>query len=204
MPTKISVVVTNYNYGHFLSRCLRSLLDQTLPQDQYEVIVVDDGSTDNSKQVLALFTKDTTQILLEKNFGLSYAANQALRKVKSRYVVRVDADDFVHPNFLEQFLLGFELVGNMCEAVSCDYSKVLVDGTFEGIGSQLTEPIACGVAFKFEVLEFLGYYNEELRIYEEVDFMERFKTAGFRIHHLNLPLYRYVQHGDSLTSGVFR
>jgi glycosyltransferase involved in cell wall biosynthesis len=204
MSTKISVVVTNYNYGHFLSRCLRSLLDQTLPRDQYEVVVVDDGSTDSSKQVLALFEGETIQILLEKNFGLSYAANQALRKVKSRYVVRVDADDFVHPNFLEQFLLGFELIGQNCEAVSCDYAKVLLDGTFAGYGSQVTEPIACGIAFKFEVFEFLGYYNEELKIYEEIDFMERFNNAGFRIHHLNLPLYRYVQHGNSLTNGVFR
>jgi glycosyltransferase involved in cell wall biosynthesis len=204
MSTKISVVVTNYNYGHFLSRCLRSLLDQTLPRDQYEVVVVDDGSTDSSKQVLALFQQETIQIHLEKNFGLSYAANQALRKVKSRYVVRVDADDFVHPNFLEQFLLGFELIGQNYEAVSCDYSKVLPDGAFVGNGSQLTDPIACGIAFKFEVFEFLGYYNEELRIYEEVDFMDRFKNAGFRIHHLNLPLYRYVQHGNSLTNGVFR
>jgi glycosyltransferase involved in cell wall biosynthesis len=204
MPIKISVVVTNFNYGHFLSRCLRSLLDQTLSRDQYEIIVVDDGSTDNSKQVLALFSSETTQILLDQNYGLSYAANQALRKVKSRFVVRVDADDFVHPNFLEMFLLAFELVGHSCEAVSCDYSKVLPDGTFAGNGSQLTEPIACGIAFKFEVFEFLGYYNEELRIYEEIDFMNRFNGAGFRIHHLNLPLYRYVQHGDSLTSGVFK
>jgi glycosyltransferase involved in cell wall biosynthesis len=204
MQTKIAVVVTNFNYGHFLSRCLRSLLDQSIDRVLYEIIVVDDGSTDNSRQVLSLFESDVTQVLLDKNYGLSYAANQALRKVKSRYVVRVDADDFVHPKFLELFLLGFELVGQNCEAVSCDYTKVGIDGTTLGVGVQSSEPIACGVAFKFEVFEFLGYYNEELRIYEEVDFMKRFKEAGYRIHHLNLPLYRYVQHEKSLTSEVFR
>lgn len=204
MPKKITVVVTNYNYGHFLSRCIRSLLDQSIDRDLYEIIVVDDGSTDNSRQVLSLFDSDVTQVLLDRNYGLSYAANQALRKVKSRYVVRVDADDFVHPKFLELFLLCFELVGQNYEAVSCDYSKVNLDGTISGIGTQSSEPIACGVAFKFEVFEFLGYYNEELRMYEEVDFMKRFNEAGYRIHHLNLPMYRYVQHGNSLTSGVFR
>jgi glycosyltransferase involved in cell wall biosynthesis len=204
MQTKIAVVVTNFNYGHFLSRCLRSLLDQSIDRVLYEIIVVDDGSTDNSRQVLSLFEPDITQVLLDKNYGLSYAANQALRKVKSRYVVRVDADDFVHPKFLELFLLGFELVGQNCEAVSCDYTKVGIDGATLGLGVQSSEPIACGVAFKFEVFEFLGYYNEELRIYEEVDFMKRFNEAGYRIHHLNLPLYRYVQHEKSLTSKVFR
>lgn len=202
MSPQISVVITNYNYGKYLSRCIRSLLDQSLRRSDYEIIVVDDGSTDNSLEILELFSRDVTVVALEENSGLSVASNSGLRQVRTRYVVRVDSDDYVHPKFLEHLLLGFELFGADFEAVSCDYFLVTESGKFQTYGSQSTHPLSCGIAFKFEVFERLGFYNEQLRIYEEVDFMRRFIDNGYRIFHSNMPLYRYVKHGKSLTDTV--
>jgi glycosyltransferase involved in cell wall biosynthesis len=199
---RISVVVTNYNYGHLVGRCIRSLLDQTLLSSDYEIIVVDDCSTDDSISILRNFGDQISLIQLQSNMGLAFASNSGIERCISRYVVRVDADDYVHPKFLETILLGFELVGGSCEAVSCDYLRVDDRGQIIEIGSQEEEPIACAIAFKIDAFEALGFYDSKLRINEEVDLMQKFKRAGMRIFNINLPLYRYVQHSESLTKRV--
>ena len=201
---EISVVVTNYNYGHLLGRCIRSLLNQTLEKKLYEVIVIDDGSGDDSLNILDVFANDIRIISLKKNMGLAYASNIGIKSCTSRYFVRVDSDDYVHPKFLENLLLGFELLGANFEAISCDYFRVEEDGKIIELGSQIRNPIACAIAFKIDAFEKLGFYNDTLRINEEVDFMARFQEAGFNIYNINLPLYRYVQHDNSLTRRVPR
>lgn len=198
---QVSVVVTNYNYSKYIGRCIRSLLDQTASKVQYEIIVVDDGSTDNSREIINIYKEQILPIFLDSNMGLSFSANYGIRSAKGRFITRVDADDFVHPKFIETLLLGFEFFARDHEAVSVDYLEVDEFGEIIGVMSQESSPIACGIAFKSEVFELMGFYNEELRIYEEIEFMNRFKEEGLRIKRLNLPLYRYVKHGDSLTSG---
>lgn len=195
-------MVTNYNYGRYLGRCIRSLIAQEIETTRYEIIVVDDGSSDDSLDHLKVFREHINIIPLEKNFGLSYAANIGMKSAKSRYIVRVDSDDFVHSSFLSTLLLGFELHGQDYDAISCDYVKVSPNGEVIGYGDAENEPIACGIAFKADILEVLGYYNRKLRINEEIDLRERFSTEGFKIKHLALPLYRYVKHDGSLTRRV--
>ena len=199
---EISVVVTNYNYGKFIGRCIRSLLNQTLENSMYEIIVVDDCSTDDSLEILNLFRDQIKLVTLDKNMGLAYTSNAGIKNCRSRYFVRVDADDYVHPSFLETLLLGFELVGAEVEAVSCDYFRVTQDGTIINYGKQELNPIACGVAFKIDAFESIGFYDSNLRINEEVDFMKRFNNANMKIFNIGLPLYRYVQHDHSLTKRV--
>jgi len=198
---EISVIVTNYNYSQYIGRCLRSLLAQTADKIDYEIIVVDDGSTDNSKEVINIFQNQINPIFLKVNAGLSISANYGIRAAKGRYITRVDSDDYVHPKFVETLLLGFEFYADAYEGVSVDYIEVDEFGNSKDIHSQDKSPIACGIAFKAEVFESLGYYNEQIQIYEEIEFMKRFVEAGFDIKRLNLPLYRYVKHGKSLTSG---
>lgn len=198
----ISVVIANYNYGRYLGRCVRSLMAQELDSKRYEIILVDDGSTDDSLNHLQVYRENLNIIALEKNFGLSYAANIGMKSAKSRYIVRVDSDDFVHSSFLSTLLLGFELHGKDYEAISCDYVKVSPNGEVIGYGASEIEPIACGIAFKADILEVLGYYNDSLRINEDIDLRARFTAEGYKIKNLALPLYRYVKHDASLTRKV--
>jgi glycosyltransferase involved in cell wall biosynthesis len=195
----ISVVVTNYNYDKFLARCIRSLLNQTIPRSSYEVLVVDDASTDDSSRILSVFGNDITPIYLEKNSGLASSSNVGLRKAKGRYVVRVDSDDYVHPDFLKSILLYMELRGGETDAVALDYLKVDTEGKPLSICDGIKEPIACAIGFKFEVLEELGFYSEGMRIGEDLDLRNRFDKLQLRMGHLTLPLYRYTQHSESLT-----
>jgi len=201
---QISVVVTNHNYGKFLGRCIRSLLNQTLKSEDFEIIVVDDASSDDSLNILNLFGSQIKVVSLKQNMGLAFSSNAGIGQCISRYIVRVDADDYVHPKFLETLLLAFELMGGSYEAVSCDYSKVDLAGNHISYESQTNTPIACAVAFKMEALETLGFYNSELRINEEVDLLNRFRAEGMKSFNVSLPLYRYVQHDDSLTKKVIK
>ena len=199
---EISVVITNFNYGRYLGRCIRSALSQTLDSRLYEVVVVDDASTDDSVEILKTYGSEIRVIENLKNMGLAYTANVGMKSAKGRYVVRVDADDYVHADFLKTLLLGFEFFGRDVEAISVDYLKVSPDGEVLSYGSAVAEPIACAIGFKMDALETLGYYNNSLRIEEEVDLRTRFEESNFRIRNLNLPLYRYVQHSSSLSKSV--
>ena len=87
----VSVIVAAYNQEKFIGRCLRSLLDQTLPQNSYEIIVVNDGSTDRTPYALELFHDAIHIITNEQNKGLPVSINKGLIAAKAQYIVRVDA-----------------------------------------------------------------------------------------------------------------
>ena len=220
---EISVVVTNYNYGHYISRCIRSLLDQSMNQHKlkYEIIVVDDKSTDNSLKILNAFEDKIKVVKLELNTGLASAANAGIRQAQGRLIVRVDADDYVHPDFLKLFITANEQLGKEYDVFSMDYLEV------DTLGNEISRkdaslfPIACGLAMKQEVFYLVGGYTEGLRINEDLDLYKKIislnkpnkqvhlagekQTLGSRgIYNINMPLYRYVKHGISLTDRIFR
>ena len=197
-----SIVIANYNYGRYIGRCVRSLLSQSVDLNQYEVIIVDDASTDDSIAVLEAFGQGIRILRNEVNMGLSQTANSGIKSARGRYIVRVDSDDYVHKDFLRNLQLGFEFFGRESEAISTDYLKVTPEGDYLSYGDAQNNPIACAIAFKMDALEHLGYYNDTLRINEEIDLRKRFEQEAFRIRNLNIPLYRYVQHSKSLTNSV--
>ena len=125
MTVFFSVVITNYNYEQFLSRCLRSVLEQSLSKDNYEIIVVDDASTDQSKSIIAKYSNEISAIYLENNVGLASASNIGIKSAKGRYIVRLDSDDFVHNDFLSVAKIYMELCSDATDALAIDY--LLVD-----------------------------------------------------------------------------
>ena len=95
----VSVIVPVYNQEKYIGRCLRSLLAQDFPKNEYEIIVINDGSTDRTSYGLELFKNDIVLINNKKNKGLPYSLNQGIRKSKSKFIVRVDSDDYVNVNY---------------------------------------------------------------------------------------------------------
>ena len=96
----VSVVVPVYNQELFIGRCLRSLLDQTLDKDSYEIIVVNDCSKDNTLFILDKFKGKIKLLNNKKNMGLPYSLNKGIRSSQGRFIVRVDSDDYVNKEFL--------------------------------------------------------------------------------------------------------
>ncbi len=99
--TKVSVIIPVYNVEKYLSSCLNSVLHQTY-QD-FEIICVNDGSTDRSGKILDLYAKKDHRIKVftQSNKGQSAARNKALKVAKGEYIQFLDSDDFLHPQTLE-------------------------------------------------------------------------------------------------------
>lgn len=99
----VSIVITNYNYGGYVNEAIESCLNQTLPPE--EIIVVDDGSTDESAQALAVWEKHpTVRVLQQENQGVAAARNRGITEAKQPHLICLDADDRLAPQYIETCL----------------------------------------------------------------------------------------------------
>ncbi len=196
---KASIIITNFNYEKYLARCLRSCLNQSLSRDLYEVILVDDNSTDNSINVAKLFEKEKNFHLIknEKNLGVAGTANKGILKSTAEFVVRVDADDYVSNDFL-RFLVFYLEDNKSAFCVSCDYHYVDDDeNKFKRIKYDEL-PVSCGVMYRKNKLIELGMYNKEFKHREEEELRARLGSL-YKIHNLGISLYRYRKHNTNKT-----
>ena len=95
----VTVYITNHNYGRYVEQAIQSVLRQTLRD--FELIIIDDGSTDNSREIIERYA-DHEQIvtIYQQNKGLNVTNNIALRAARGRYLMRLDADDYLDENAL--------------------------------------------------------------------------------------------------------
>ena len=109
----VSVIIPIYNVENYLERCLDSVINQTIKD--IEIILVNDGSTDNSGAICNKYAEKDKRIIVinKKNGGLSDARNKGLDKASGKYIAFVDSDDFIHKDML------YKLV-NQCEQLDCD------------------------------------------------------------------------------------
>ena len=195
---QVSVIVPAYNAELYIGRCLRSLLKQTLDIDNYEIIVINDCSTDNTKKVISPFIGDINYLENNKKLGLPKTLNTGIKNAKGQFIIRVDADDYVHWDFLK--ILSMHLQLNLSiDAIACDY--LLVDNHQNIISYKncLKEPIGCGIMFKLEHLIDVGLYNADFLAREDEELILRFKKK-YSVSRVQLPLYRYRKHKHNLTN----
>ena len=191
----ISIIVTNYNYGNYVQRCLRSCLNQN--HVKHEVILVDDCSTDNSFEMIAPFENDIVFIKTPENSGVSAASNLGIKNARGQFVIRVDADDYVSSDMC--YIMQTYLEANHdAFCVSCDY--VLVDNYENIIERKYSkiDNISCGIMYRKDLLQKLGCYNEKYRHREEEELRKRLGDY-YNIHHLDIPFYRYRMHNTNKT-----
>jgi glycosyltransferase involved in cell wall biosynthesis len=196
----VSVIVAAYNEERFIGRCLRSLLAQNFPHDNYEIVVVNDGSTDRTPYALELFHDAIHIITNENNLGLPASINRGITLARGKYIVRVDADDYVNANFIN-FLSYFLDQNPAMDAIACDY---WIFNEFEEWLERmncLNHPIACGIMFRKQHLIDIGMYDENFRCHEDIDLRIRFEKK-YRITRLELPLYRYCRHRNNITNDL--
>lgn len=194
----VSVIVTTYNYAQYVERCIRSILDQSLSKNQYELIIINDASTDYTKDILENYTDVARVFNLEKNVGLAAARNFGIKKARGQFVVFVDADDYIQKDML-LIQKTFLTENNKLDAVAVDYYLVDERGTHLEHVSAAEKPIACGIMFRKDLLYDIGLYDETFRAREDEDLRIRF-LKKYSIYNIILPLYRYRRHDNNLTN----
>lgn len=194
---KISIIVTNFNYGKYISRCLRSCLSQNFEKRDYEIIVVDDNSTDNSLKNLNYFKNNIKLIQNKKNLGVAASANRAILKAKGEYIIRVDADDYIS-NYTLNFLYGITEFFPDYFGIACDYVLVKNDDTTTKSVDSKEFPISCGILYNRKKFIKYGMYNSNFRHREEEELRVRLDDK-YKIYNLNLPLYKYRIHNNNKT-----
>ena len=203
----VTVYITNFNYGKFIKQAIESVLLQT--EQSFELIIIDDGSTDNSKEIIEKY-KDlkNIRIVYQKNKGLNVTNNIALRAARGKYIVRLDADDYFSPNALELLLEKLES-DSMLGMVFPDY--FIVDNQGEVLERQkrhdfdnevkLFDQAAHGACtmIRVQFLREIGGYDESFSCQDGYELWVKF-TSKFKVSNINEPLFYYRKHGKNLTS----
>ena len=206
MSFLVTVYVVNHNYGRFLRKAMDSLLSQTY--DNIEILLIDDGSTDGSGRLVESYDKyENVFPVLQSNKGLVITNNIALRLARGEYIMRLDADDYLDPNAIS--VLAAKLDRNPdVGLVFPDYYEVDEDGEvinlvrrhdFEKV-ELLDQPAhgACTL-IRRKLLTEIGGYDEAFACQDGYDLWVRF-IQKHRVANVNLPLFYYRRHGNSLTS----
>lgn len=153
IDVKISIIIPCYNVEKYLRECLDSVINQTFPMTQMEIIIINDASTDGTSNIIkeyeSRFTEQILVIELEENVGQGAGRNIGMQYMSGKYVMFVDADDKLKENMIQSLVEKAEFYN--CEIAECDYTIFSDDG-----GIRSFEKEDC----YFNLLE-----NEELRRY---------------------------------------
>jgi glycosyltransferase involved in cell wall biosynthesis len=201
-----SIIIAAYNTEKYISRAIRSCLNQSVNRTELEIIVIDDGSTDNTPKILKEFTDFHVHfpllrvITLEKNMGIAYACNEGIKKAMGRYIVRVDSDDFINERMVEIEQLYLDMNKDM-DAVACDYFVVDEQENITERRSSAKRWNPGGTMFRKDRLIAIGLYDPEFCLLEDEDLRIRF-CKKYNITRIPLPLYRYFQHPNNSTKNT--
>ena len=200
----ITIAILNYNREKFLDRAVRSSVGQVLSGKNQEVIVIDDGSTDNSLEFLRKYNKTYKNSIRtyfnKKNMGVGYCSKLAVDKSQGKYFLRVDSDDYLNANALDIMvdILDFNPKYGF---VYCDHYKTDEWGLKQKIIKLNEKNLldhGAGVLFRRDLIKRVGNYNTKLREAEDYDLIKKLLKIC-KPFHLPLPLYRYYMHEENIS-----
>jgi len=206
---KITVYVISHNYGAYLEGAVESVLRQSA--EGWELLIIDDGSTDNTQQVMNLYKGDERiRLFKTTGIGLPAVCNLALNESKGKYLIRLDGDDLFDENLL--LVLGNYLDKHQDVAmVFPDY--YLIDEFGEIYSEKRRQKIsknnhlldapangACTLIRK-QVLKQVGGYREDLGAQDGYDIWSKI-VLDYKCANINLPLFYYRRHGQNLTNNL--
>ena len=126
---KFSIIVPTYNREKYIIKCIDSVLDQTY--DNFEVIIIDDGSTDNTENLVKKYQDKRIKYFKNENHGIGYSRNFGINKAKGDYIFFLDSDDYLEENMLEEVLNNIKnhdiLIFNYKEIYEVD-NHILLNG----------------------------------------------------------------------------
>ena len=222
MRLKLSIVVPVFNVEQYLSKCLDSLLTQDIALEEYEIILVEDGSPDKSGFICDRYAANYSNIKVihRENGGLSAARNTGIDNAKGQFIQFVDADDYIEANVLKAMVKKMEndrldilrynyrnvneryeeFEPNLISKPFVDYRDEICDGfTF------LTERLgfgcyACQFMIRRELLE--GCLFKEGIFFEDTEWAPRLLRRAKRVTSISGMVYNYLLRKGSITQSV--
>lgn len=214
---KISVIVPVYNTSLYLEKCLRSIMDQSL--EEIEIICVNDGSIDNSLEILKEIRKEDKRIKIinQINQGVSKARNEAIKIAKGKYCLNIDSDDWIESKYLEDMYNTAEV--NNSDIVISDiffdfkytptknyvlkdldikdnkiitgkeYIEIFIKDNFYGY--TWNKLIKRELYIKNNI-----YYNKKISILEDLEAILRLAYYAERVNKLNKAYYHYLKYNS--------
>ena len=219
---RLSIVTTMYNSAKYLHKCVDSLLNQDLPEDDYEIILVNDGSPDNSLELAEQYASHhkNIKVLSHPNKGLAGARNTGLEAAQGEYLCFVDPDDYVRANIygkllgmmdegrLDMLRFNYDMVNeddqiiNKPKGTVIDYSQQVMDGeTF------LDERLGYGCfvwsyVYRLSFLRKTGIKFKEGAYFDDTNWFPRVCCQAERMDSVDFVGYYYFQRSGSLVNSM--
>jgi glycosyltransferase involved in cell wall biosynthesis len=196
MKKKVTVFIATYNQCEFLESAINSVMNQDYPQEQFEILVINDGSTDETESILSKY-EEVIRVFHQKNIGLPETCNRGLKEAQGEYFIRLDSDDLFDPKILSSEVPILDSNPEVA-AVFSDRS-LITDGQKEAIslsGNDMYEMVACGVMMRRSQLRKIGGYKK--MFWEEYDLFLRLSELG-SFRHIPQSLYFYRRHNRNMT-----
>ncbi|MEZ4617190.1 MAG: glycosyltransferase family 2 protein [Caldilineaceae bacterium] len=204
---KFSVVIPTYNRAHFLPRAISSVLNQTFTD--FELIIADDGSTDNTQEIINSIMDPKVKYIYQENAGGGAARNLGASIAKGEYLTFLDSDDEAMPQWLEHYFRVFESTN--ADVICCGFERVAEAG--HTIKEKIVLPKNMGPIFddqvgmfthggtfalRRQIFEALGGYAADLTAGQHTELAMRLiplcRDQRWNIHNLDLPLIKYYLH----------
>ena len=205
---KVTVVIPNYNGEKFMKDCLDSLLAQRSAEDDgpdFDIIIVDNGSTDASPEIIKGFMSPRLRLIrLDKNYGFSRAVNEGIKASESEYVILLNNDTVVMPDFVDKLAKAIE-ADDKIFSVNARMLKMSESEKLDSAGdlycalgwafargkdkqaslydkrSDIFSACAGAAIYRRSVFDEIGYFDEEHFAYlEDVDIGYRARINGYR------------------------
>lgn len=213
----VSVIVAVYNRAREIGQCLESLLSLDYPSSKFEIIVVDDGSSDDTRHVVSGY--DVKLITLPENLGQSAARNRGVEVACGEIVAFVDSDCIAHPGWLKDLvpyfldsrnvLVGGYVASYYRESLLDRYEEVksplnMGEETVVGVGAESDFYVpTCNMLVRKDRYVQVGGLDEQMRVGEDVDLCWRLKEHGHRLVYVPRGVVRH-KHRNHLLEGFKR
>lgn len=216
---KVSVIIPTHNNEKYLDKCLTSLMAQTL--SDIEIIIINDGSTDNSKSIINKFIKVDNRFILinlKSSKGPGYARNKGILKAKGKFIAFVDSDDYVTSNMFNNMYTKAK--SNRSDVVFCNFNmvdednKILMTSTFVNnlkesglnyLSQTIKSNISAGIWGKLYKRKFILEYSIVFDVknnYEDIMFNFLCAYHTNKINFLNETHYSWLQRNDSRSKNI--
>lgn len=211
MPIKrpLTILIVNHNYERYLNRCLKSVLKNNSKLIK-KIIIIDDASKDKSITLIKSLKKKIKNISFYsvKFNSLSQTLNYAIKKVKTKWILKIDADDYIGKNMIRElykYTDKYDFIFSDMILFDKKTRKKKTQIVRNNFLKYFCHPAGSGNLYKKKLWLKIGGYNKDYKFKDDLFFwIKILKIKNIKIKHINKYLYFYRQHNKSMSKNILK